>query len=294
MKKTTLFYSILFFLLIVSAFLIYKRNSNIPIPSFKPILNNESIDLNGDGTKDIINVTEKKVELKINNSSYLINSYLKEDSLSSSPKSWPIKVFTYNLGRQLSPELIIQSNVNKKSKISILSWNSCDYTVAYSDSKNIFGILGYNSNGTPKCYTLNSFEGNSSLSSFMIINNKALDISKYEKNIPGLDNVLTFINLIQTNYELDEIPDIFSASIPSSELSLLWNLDKEKKSYSFQDAFFYDSFVNNDGKVTSITWRLSFEQYIIGSNDNSKKELIIYIISELVDNNNFKISSIAF
>lgn len=127
----------------------------------------------------------------------------------------------------------------------------------------------------------------------MIIDNKSIEITKYDNNIPGLDTVLKFIDLIQANYELEEVPDIFSENIPSSELGLLWNLDKEKKNYSFQDALFYDNYIDKEGKITSITWQLSFERYILGSNDNSKKEVLIYVTVDFLDDNNFKISNIS-
>ena len=74
----------------------------------------------------------------------------------------------------------------------------------------------------------------------MVINNDILNTSKDNNNIPSLDSVIKFINLVEYNYVVDELPDIFTSGINSNELSLLWNLDKDNYSYAFQNAFFYD------------------------------------------------------
>ena len=98
-----------------------------------------------------------------------------------------------------------------------------------------------------------------------------------------MKNLIEFIDLIEKNYEVENLPNIFLDSIDSSNLSILFNLDKEHNTYSFQNGFFYDdSFDEN---------RLSFEKF--NTSSSSKKELIIYVTISKDCENNFKISSIS-
>ena len=126
----------------------------------------------------------------------------------------------------------------------------------------------------------------------MIINNELLDITNNTTNtIPSLNNINNFIKLIETPYELDVLPDIFSNKIDSKDLSTLWNLDKENHSYSFQDAFFYDYEWDNSSNPISLKWRLTFEKNKLKGEEGDKNEVIFYIDSNLEDSS-FRITSI--
>lgn len=284
---------IFFLLLLLIGFLsfMYKNNTK-DIAVFNPLKNNTSIDINADGINDIIELNNTNITVKINNNKYLLNNYLKDNTLTSSPSYFPYKAYVLNLSRSLKPEIVIQSNNNNNRTISILSYNSKDFTNVYTNNKNIFGILDYKSSKTPLCFSLNSNEGSSSIESFMIIQGKAVKFNKFNYEIPGLFNTLKFIDLIETDYELEEIPDIFTTNINSDELGILWNLDKEHYNYSFQDGFFIDNYTDNSGVTTSLLWRLTFEGYKKNHNDNYKKQIIIHISCELTEDGSYKINSI--
>ena len=83
-------------------------------------------------------------------------------------------------------------------------------------------------------------------------------------------NIITFINLVEQDFEIDVAPDIFMENIESSQLGLLWNLSKENYAYSFQDAFFTNDFIDNQGNITSMIWRITFEKYNKNSDSNKK------------------------
>lgn len=290
-KRSYILLTLLLFLLIVFSIIIYKKNTK-STTVFNPLKNNTSIDINADGINDIIELNNTSITVKINNSKHLLNNYIKDSTLTSSPSYWPYKTYVLYLSRSLKPEIIIQSNNNNKSNISILNYQTKDFKNIYTNNKNIFGILNYKSNKTPLCFSLNSNEGSSSIDSFMILQGKAVNFNKFKYQIPGLDNTLKFIDLIQTDYELDEIPDIFTIDIDSQELSTLWNLDKEHYNYSFQDGFFMDNYTDNSGKTTSLSWLLTFEKYKKNHNDSFKKQIQINITCELTEDGSYKISSI--
>lgn len=290
-SKKYLFLSVIAFItILLTIFLEFKQNSTISV--FNPIKNNTNVDLNADGVADIIEQSNNKAQIKINNSTFILNSYLKNDTLSSAPTSWPAKIFFRNLSRSLTPEIIIQSNCNNISSVSILCWTGDGYKKIYSEDKNIFGMLNTKNGKTPIAYSIQSSKGNSSLKSFMILNNEIIDITKFQSTLPSLDNIITFIGLIEKNYEIDETPNIFSNNINSNELGILWNLDKEHNRYSFQDAFFMDDFTDSDGNITSILWRITFEKYNIASGDSSKKEKVFFVSTQLESDGSFKISGI--
>ena len=126
----------------------------------------------------------------------------------------------------------------------------------------------------------------------MIIKNSILDTTDDSKSLPSFDSVNNFINIIELPYPLDELPNIFSQSISSNELSLLWNLDKDNSSYSFQNGFFYDYEWDDLSNPVSIKWRLSFEKNNLKGNDSDKTELILLIDIHKENDSSYKITSI--
>ena len=123
----------------------------------------------------------------------------------------------------------------------------------------------------------------------MIIDKKALDITNNTKLTPDIDIVQSFINIIEKNYELTELPNIFIESIPQDDLRLIWNLDKENNTYSFQNGFFYDETSDIKGDASTYKWNLNFEKY--SSYNNSKSQITIYLSTEKDAYNNYRISS---
>lgn len=262
------------------------------ISTFSPINSDTSIDINADGTNELLKVNNNNISLILKDKTINFSSYYNDKSLTSSPYSWPAKAYAFNLSRRLSPELILQTNNNKHSNIAIFQYYNDKLIKLYSEDKNIFGILNLNTSKTPTCYTMNSSQGNSSLKSFMISNNEIIDTTKYYKEIPDIDNILTFINLVEQDFEIDVAPDIFMENIESNQLGILWNLSKENYAYSFQDAFFTNDFIDNQGNITSMIWRITFEKYNKNS-DSNKKETVFLVTTELNENNNYKISGIS-
>ena len=171
-----------------------------------------------------------------------------------------LRVFLHDISRDNIPEIIIQGSKNNKSISYVFHWNKKKFDLISSSTNNILGILDCKNSKTPECYSISSSEGITSLYSFMLINDSPLDTSKDNLNIPSFDSVTHFIDLIQLPYVFDDLPDIFTSTIDKKDLSLLWNLDKDNYSYSFQNAFFYDYKWTESGEPVSIRWRLSFEK----------------------------------
>lgn len=296
-NKKQIIFSFTLIILILSTFLLFKFLPKEEIQVISPIDTKKttSIDLTGDNIEDTIEIVNidgnTDVKITIGNKNYYLSKLCDNNILGDSKSFWPIKVFVQKISRNSCPEIIIQSS-RKKSMTYIFKWSNGEFVKLFSSDKNIFGLLDSSSAKTPQFYSLSSSSGISSLESFMIIDNELLDITKDCSPIPDLANILSLINLLQKEYELDEIPDIFSENIPENELGLLWNLDKEHNLYSFQDGFFYDESLDNEGNITSMKWRLTFEKYIKNQDDSSKEEVIFYITSTRDSQRSYKISSI--
>ncbi|AQS10885.1 hypothetical protein CLOBY_30340 [Clostridium saccharobutylicum] len=252
-------------------------------------------DLTGDGVKDTIETIDGQNQIDFNIKSldkdYYLSKQINDKILFTINNHWSPKVFIHDISRDSIPEIIIQGSKNNKSVNYIFSWDKKKFSLISSTNKNILGILDCKNTKTPQCYSISSSEGISSLNSFMLINDNILDTTSENPTVPSLDSVTSFINLIEIPYNLDETPDIFTTSINSDELSLLWNLDKDNFSYTFQNAFFYDYEWNNSGEPTAIKWRLSFEKNKLKGSINDKSEFVI-LVDVVKSNSSYKISSI--
>lgn len=297
-KKKLLKFSIcIIFFVIILLFIIPKiffKSTNV----FNQIDIDKSneVDLNGDGKKDKLTVISKNgttdIEIVLDNKTYNLSKLCKDNILSSDSPWWPLSIYVKNLSRNTYPQIIVQGNKNNKPIIYVFTWKNDSFINILTSEKNIFGIMNSNNSKTPECFNLNSFSSISAFSSFMIIDNALLDTTKDTKVPPGIDNIQSFIDIIQKKYEVDPIPNIFKANMSNKDLSLLWHLDKEHNVYSFQNGFFFDENIDKDGNITSIKWRLTFEKYIKEKSDSYRSQVVICLNCEKTDDGSFKISSI--
>ncbi|MGG7178662.1 hypothetical protein ACQPU1_13760 [Clostridium paraputrificum] len=297
-KKNIIYFALIILTLLICYPLFIHFKTTQTTETFTPIDNSKitSIDLTGDGIDDTLKVINKNnnidIQITSNNRNYSLSTLCEDNILLSSTSSWPIKVFIRNLSRNKVPEIIIQGTKNKTPLQYIFRWDNGNFIKGFSSNKNIFGILDFNNNKTPQCYSLNSSSGISSVESFMFIDREYLNITNDSKPIPDIINIIQLIDIIQKDYEVQEVPNIFKEGISEAELGLLWNLDKEFNVYSFQDGFFYDDSIDNEGNITSLKWRLTFEKYIKDKDDSSKSEVVFYITTERTSDMSYKISSL--
>lgn len=291
-----IFIAIIILIMIIGLYSLYNKfNSKdtlYPLNSSQ----NYSYDLNGDGTKDNIQLIEgqNKIDvcIKCSDKEYYLSKECPDKVLFTNCNYSKPKIFIHDLSRNSIPEIILTGLKNSKTSLYIFQWNKNKFVSVYDDKKNIFGILNCKNSRTPQCYSLNSTKGLNSVNSFMIIKNSILDTTDDSKSLPSFDSVNNFINIIELPYPLDELPNIFSQSISSNELSLLWNLDKDNSSYSFQNGFFYDYEWDDLSNPVSIKWRLSFEKNNLKGNDSDKTELILLIDIHKENDSSYKITSI--
>lgn len=285
-KKKFLINSILFILifLIIIIFLILLCNKFNFKETLSPLnlSQNYSYDLNGDGLKDSIQLVEgqNKVDvcIKCGNEEYYLSKECPDKVLFTSCNYLKPKIFIHDLSRNSIPEVILTGIKGTEKSVYVFQWNQNKFISLYGDNNNIFGILNCKNSRTPQCYSLNYTKKQlNSLNSFMVINNSVLDTTADSKSIPSLDSVNNFISIIELPYLLDELPNIFSSNIKSDELSLLWSLDKDNNSYSFQNGFFYDYEWDEFSSPLYIKWRLSFEKRNLKGNDSDKKELVLLV-----------------
>lgn len=252
-------------------------------------------DLTGDGKKDILQFSNSQNGIDLNitcsTDNYNLSDQIDDKILFTPNNHWDPKIFIHDISRDNIPEIIIQGSKNKKCISYLFHWNEKKFDLVYSSNNNILGILDCKNSRTPQFYSISSSEGITSLNSFMLINNKSLDTSKEISTLPSLDSVTHFIDLIQIPYILDETPDIFTTTIDKENLSLLWTLDKELYSYSFQNAFFYDYKWTESGEPSAIRWRLSFEKSSLKGAGNAESEFVLLIDLEK-QASSYKINSI--
>ena len=285
----------LLFLLSMLTYSISNKFKTLQTISPVNISQNKQFDLTGDGKKENLQIlnSQNKIDFSItcSDDTYYLSNQVDDKILFTNNNHWEPKVFLNDISRDNIPEIIIQGSKNNKCISYLFHWNKKNFDLVFSNNNNIFGILDCKNSRTPMCYSISSSEGLTSLNSFMLINDTLLDTTKEISTLPSLDSVTHFIDLIQIPYVLDEIPDIFTTSIDKENLSLLWNLDKENYSYSFQNAFFYDYKWTDSGEPSSIRWRLSFEKSSLKGEENNKTELILLIDLEK-NASSYKINSI--
>lgn len=301
-RKKLLIKSIIFLILgIIIFFILFLTCNKFNSKQTLSPLNqsqNYSFDLNGDGSKDNIELIEAQnkadVCIKCSNSEFYLSKEVPDKVLFTRNDHLKPKIFIHDLSRNYVPEIMISGSKNSKPVLYLFQWNKNKFNLIYQDNQNIFGILNCKNTRTPECYSLNAANGLNSLKSFIMINNSVLDTTEETKSLPSLDPVINFINLIELPYTLDELPDIFATNINRDELSLLWNLDKDNKSYAFQNAFFYDYEWNDSCIPTCIKWRLSFEKNSLKGNEADKEELVLLVdlVKDSSSPSSYKITSI--
>lgn len=292
---STMFYIILLTLTITIIYFMSSKLKTLQTISPINISNNMQYDLTGDGIKDTVEIlnSHNKIDFSINCSGdiYYLSSALPDKTLFTTNNNLEPKVFFNDISRDNIPEIILMGSKNNKYVNYVFHWNKKNFDLVYSSENNIFGILDCKNSRTPRCYSLSASQGLSSLDSFMLINNSLLNTKEDSTNLPSLDSVTSFINLIELPYVLDDLPDIFTTSIDKENLSLLWNLDKDNYSYTFQNAFFYDYRWNESGEPSAIRWRLSFEKSNSKASHNNRSELV-FIVDLVKDGSSYKINAI--
>ena len=253
-------------------------------------------DLTGDGFKDsfqfISNENKVDINIKTSSSDFYLSKEINDKTLFTKNLHWTPKTFIHDLSRNNVPEIILIGYKNSKSIYYVFGWNNNKFNLLASGNNNILGILDSKNSKTPQCLSLSSSSAGNSSSSFMIVNNNFIDTSHNNTiHLPSLETTLSFINLIELPYDLDEVPDIFTTDINKNQLSLLWNLDKDNYSYAFQNAFFYDYDWNDSSEPIALRWILSFEKNKLNGQDGDKEELNIFL-DVIRDHSTYKITTI--
>lgn len=286
---------ILFVVVLSTYFFLTDTNS---ITVFTPITssNHSDFDLDGDGEKD-------KIDISKENNNYILNIKSKDKTyqlinkdgstlLGDSLIKWPIKVNIMDLSRNNIPEIIVQLSKDNLPINYVFSWDGSKFINTFISNDNIIGMLDSNNNKTPKLLSLSSSKGDESTKGFIFLGNNLKDISFSKPKISGLSSIQAFIDTIEAPYELAEAPNIFTPNIDSTELSILWGLDKDNTRYTFQNGYFTDFKWDSNGNILGVNWALSFES-IKNSNDSSPaKELLFYLSVEDDGYGSLKISSI--
>lgn len=270
-KRKTIIIATLLLLFICSGFLYLTKDKNdyegeIVVPTMAKPQGEQAVkkDLNGDGKEDVLYITSKNdkyyVEAHINNNTYFFNEKKPLNTLGAYYSYWPMTINIIDINRDRLPEIIIQSSQDNSPVQHIFTWDNNEFKDLFCSTNNVLGIIDSANNQTPKFLSLTINNGISEIQQHMLNGKTIKNISYENYTAPGLDSVSQFIDLISYGYEIQETPNIFTDNIPSNELSLLWQLDKENYYYTFQDAFFRDNVWKKDGALASCSWTLNFKK----------------------------------
>lgn len=301
-KKFIINACFILFIMVLGGFFLYNKAADFNSASLQTIYpvnpsKDTEYDLTGDGRPDQFQLVngDNKIDFCVQNSDseFTFSKEIPDKTLFTKNIHWSPRIFISDLSRDSVPEIILLGSKNDKSIYYIFSWTGNKFNLISTGEQNIFGILDCKNTKTPECFALNSSSGTADLNSFMYVNNKILDTTGNESKakLPCLGNVLECVKLVELNYNLDELPNIFAEDISSDELSIFWNLDKENYSYGFQNAFFYDYEWDTAGEPTAFKWRLSFEKNKLTGQDGDKEELSI-VLDVVKVQNSYQIKSI--
>ncbi|WP_300349702.1 VCBS repeat-containing protein [Clostridium sp.] len=252
-------------------------------------------DLNGDGIDDTLYISLKDnihyyMYSSLNNRDYDFKPSKKVNSLGLYSNDWPMTINLMDLDRNTIPEIIIQSSEKDTSIQHIFKWTGEEFEDLFCSTNNIFGVVDSNNGKTPKIISFTLGDSLEAVQRHMLLNKNLKNISYDNFEISGFNVVNQFIDIICLNYEISELPNIFTNYIASEDLSLIWKLDKDSFTYSFQDAFFRDISWDDKGNLKSCNWSLNFNK--TNKNDPSLKTQINFNLTLENIDNTFYINSI--
>lgn len=237
-------------------------------------------DLTGDGKEDTlyINTEDDKYYLQVNSGSKSF-SILPDRKLSSLGRYYPynpMKISFMDITRDKVPEIFVQAMEKGFSIQHIFSWTGSGFKDLFCSNNNIMGIIDSKNSRTPK-FSSGLFSPNSINSSYYMQLGNRLENISYNAELPGKNEILTFINYIQSlpTGESNKPADIFYPGITGTDLSLIGKLSSEGKIYKFNDAFFTDTKYNKDGEATEYKWIMNFRATPLGRNEGSSNISVI-------------------
>ncbi len=293
--KHFLFISIIFLLFIIVLLLTTKRFQSFQT-FFANFNQNSHYDFNADGNDDELQVIngQNKIDytLKTLHKDYVLSDYASSKTIFTLNHHLEPFVYIGDISRDKIPELLLMGSKNNKNVSYLFYFFENTPKLMEIESKNITGILDSKNSKTPQLFFIDSKDSTNSFKSIMLVCNEIVDTSKSNNVIPSLNNIIRFINIIELPYTVDDIPDIFTQNIDKTDLSILWHLNKDNLSYSFQNGFFYDYEWDDYGNPVNINCRLSFSKTDLKNFKSKNSEEFIISLNLTKSDSSYKISSI--
>lgn len=276
-------------------FLFYKQKESALTYATVDLNKKHLIDLTGDGEKETIEILNENniydVKIATIDSTILLSSLLPDKLLTSSDEGNIFKIRFINISRDNKPEILVQGIKNNETINYVFSYDK-EFKLVLSDNNNVCGVIDSNMVKTPQFITMNYSGKKENLKSNMLINNEIVNSTRNSLSIPGIDNVISLIDYINLQVEIDSHPDIFTDNISSKELSNLWKLNKDHFQYEFKDSFFFDSTLDEKGNITECTYILSFSKKNKKDNSIEPFDVEIKLIKDYY--NDLRISEMRF
>ncbi len=286
--------SILFFTILILYFFLFKNTSTFS--SNSNVHNTAGYDLDGDSLKDKVTLIENNDSLQVKiqtfENEYLLKSSKNDTNLFTKCSYYKIKTHFVDLTRDNLPELILTGMKDNHPICYIFKWTTDNFINIYTSTNNIFGIINSNNSKMPIEIDTNLPDKASVINSNIFLADTTKDLCMSKLKVPALNSIEKFIDLIEYPYEIIDTPDIFADFISSSELSLLWNLNKSSTRYTFVSGYFYDIDWDNSGTPSTILWSLTFKKSNIIDDSSPEEEFILNVQTDLNELSEYKISSI--
>ncbi|MGL4569854.1 MAG: hypothetical protein ACRCVJ_02175 [Clostridium sp.] len=296
--KTILVSCFIFFVFLISILVLFSKSIKFDImESIAPVqLQDEfTADLTGDGINEVIKIVTSKgkgdVQITTLEDTILLSSLSSSNYLSDMSESYSMNVIISNISRDNKNEIIVQGYKNNEPMNYLFTFEKNNFVLKTSSNNDIVGIIDSNMNRTPMIQSFSHSNVRDSFKNYMLLNDELTNISNNSFSDFGYIDTVKFIDLILIDYEVSELPNIFSEDIDKDTLSILWQLNKDNFEYNFKDAFFYDSVIDENGNLNEINMMLKFEK--INKSTSKKTPLIVNLDISSVNNKNFKISNIS-
>lgn len=285
-KKQYIYYifivTLIFVLFIL--FILSKNTSYIFSTSNdkKAILN---YDLTGDGTKDVIQISNHNNYYNVSVSSHGKTYSLSPNIIGNFSEYWPLRITLLDVSRDKLPEIFLQASEDNNSVLNVFLWNENKFQNVLHTKNNLLGFLDYHTNKSPKIVLGDVNSSSIDFYNYFITKNNLTKYpGNYEDNFLGKNCILEFVKYIKNlPYDRMYIPnEIFSENSYSS-LNATSDVLCNNTNYSFEDGIFIDDKYDNNGNLTYIDWILNFKANSL-SDKNSVKNYTIKLTLKQCEN----------